>query len=137
EYIEKIDALGGMVAAILQGFPQREIERRAYEHQQAVERKERIIVGVNEFTMEESGPKEILRIDPKLEREQAARVRDLRARRNTERAQAALAALEDAARGTENVMPRILDAVKAFCTVGEISDAMRRIFGEHRPTKTL
>ncbi len=137
DYLEKIDAMGGMVAAIEKGYPQQEIERRAYEHQMAVEKKERIVVGVNDFVVDEPEPKDILRVDPALEREQAARVRAVRERRDGSAAAAALDALERAAKGGENVVPRILDCVKAWCTVGEIADAMRRVFGEYRPATSL
>jgi methylmalonyl-CoA mutase, N-terminal domain len=133
EYVARIDELGGMVTAIERGFPQREIERRAYEHQQAVERKERIVVGVNEYVMDEPEPKDILRVDPALERAQVERVQALRAKRDRARAEQALAELENAARGAENIVPRILAAVQALCTVGEVADALRRPFGEHRP----
>jgi methylmalonyl-CoA mutase, N-terminal domain len=137
EYLEKIDAMGGMVAAIEQAFPQREIERRAYEHQMAVEQKVRIVVGVNDYVMDEPEPTDILRVDPELEREQVARVAALRARRDRAAAEGALAALGRAAASDENVVPRILDCVKAWCTVGEIADAMRRVFGEYRPATSL
>jgi len=137
EYLQRIDELGGMVAAIEQGYPQREIERRAYEHQQAVERKERIVVGVNEFVMADQPHGELLRIDPALERAQVERVRAVRARRDAATASAALDALSSAARGDENVLPRIVASVKAMCTVGEIADALREVFGEYRPTKTI
>jgi methylmalonyl-CoA mutase N-terminal domain/subunit len=137
EYLRRIDELGGMVPAIEQGYPQREIERRAYEHQQAVERKERIVVGVNEFVLEEPPPADILRVDPALERSQVERLRAVRARRDAAAATSALAALSAAARGDENLLGRIVTAVKAMCTVGEIADALREVFGEYRPTKTL
>jgi methylmalonyl-CoA mutase, N-terminal domain len=137
DYLRQIDELGGMVAAIERGFPQREIERRAYEHQQAVERKERIVVGVNEFVVAEPPLREIHKVDPVLERAQVERVRAVRARRDGAATQAALAALERAARGSDNVVPRIVDAVKALATVGEIADVMRGVFGEYQPTKTL
>jgi methylmalonyl-CoA mutase N-terminal domain/subunit len=121
-----------MVAAIEASFPQHEIERRAYEHQQAVERKERIVVGVNEFVVAEPPPPGLLKVSPALEREQAERMGALRARRDRAVAEGALSALERTARGTGNLMPPILDAVRASCTVGEISDTLRGVFGEHR-----
>jgi methylmalonyl-CoA mutase N-terminal domain/subunit len=133
EYIAKIDELGGMIAAVEQGYPQKEIERRAYEHQQAVESKERIVVGVNEYAIQEPPFEGVLKVDPALEAAQVARVQAVRARRDAAAAAKAIAALEEAARGTANVVPRIVDAVKALCTVGEIADAMRRVYGEHRP----
>jgi len=137
EYLTKIDELGGMVAAIEQAYPQREIERRAYEYQQAVERKEQILVGVNEFTVREEPPADILRVDPALEREQAERVRALRARRDAATAERALAALGAAAGEDRNLLPPILEAVKAWCTVGEIADSLRNVFGAYQPVSTL
>src|SRR5262249_45642238 len=105
-YIERIDEMGGMVAAIEQAFPQKEIERRAYEHQKAVEQKKRIVVGVNEFLIEEPPPGEILKISPELERAQVERLRALRSRRKAPAAKDALFALDRAARGSENLLPR-------------------------------
>jgi methylmalonyl-CoA mutase, N-terminal domain len=137
EYLARIDEMGGMVAAIERAYPQREIERRAYEHQQAVERKERIVVGVNEFTMAEPPASEIHRVDPKLEAAQVERLRALRARRDGAAADAARGRLRAAAEGTENVLPRIVDCVKALCTVGEIADTLRDVFGEYRPAQTI
>ena len=136
-YLDQIEAKGGMVAAIEARFPQREIERRAYEHQQAVEKKERIVVGVNDFTTEEPDHTEVLRVDPQLETDQRARVAAVRARRDAKAHAAALQALEIAARGAENVVPKILAAVKALATVGEVADVLRRVFGEYRPASGL
>jgi len=133
DYLKKIDELGGMIAAIEQSFPQKEIERRAYEHQRAVERKDRIVVGVNEYVMAEEEPVPVAKIDPALEREQCARVAALRAKRNAAEHKRALAALADAAAGTDNVLPPIIGAVKALATVGEIADVLRERFGEYQP----
>ncbi len=133
-YIEKIDTLGGMLAAIEQGFPQREIQQAAFDYQRAVERNEAIVVGVNRFQVAEEHPIPIQRIDPEIERAQVERVRSLRARRDTAACTAALDALEAAARGTDNLMPYILDAVERYATVGEISDRLRRVFGEYQET---
>jgi methylmalonyl-CoA mutase N-terminal domain/subunit len=133
-YIEKIDAMGGMLAAIEQGFPQREIQQAAFEYQRAVERNEVVVVGVNRFQVDEEHPIPIQRIDPEIERAQVERVRSLRARRDTAACMAALDALEAAARGTDNLMPYILDAVERYATVGEISDRLRRVFGEYQET---
>ncbi len=130
-YIAEIDALGGMVAAIEQNFPQREIERRAYEHQRAVEAKQRIVVGVNEYVMDIEEPVQVAQIDPALEREQAARVQAVRARRDDGKTKAALAALDGAAAGSANLLPPIVAAVKALATVGEIADVLRIRFGEY------
>jgi methylmalonyl-CoA mutase N-terminal domain/subunit len=132
DYLARIDDLGGMVAAIERTFPQREIERRAYEYQRSIEAGQRTVVGVNDFVVPEVERPALLRVDPAIEREQAERLRALRGRRDADQARSALAALEQAARGTENLMPPILAAVKAFCTVGEVADSLRGVFGEHR-----
>jgi methylmalonyl-CoA mutase N-terminal domain/subunit len=116
---------------------QREVQKAAYEYQQSVERNERIIVGVNRFRGERQEPIPTLRIDPAIEQEQIERVRALRARRDGPRANAAVADVESRARSGENLMPAILTAVEAYATVGEISDAMRRVFGEHQETLAL
>ncbi len=133
EYFEKLEKLGGMVKAIEQGFPQREIERRAYEHQRAVERNERIVVGVNEFVMAEEEPVTVAKVDPQLEVDQVSRVVAMRARRNAAEHTRALQALDDAAAGTGNVVEPIVGAVKAMATVGEIADVLRKRFGEYHP----
>jgi methylmalonyl-CoA mutase N-terminal domain/subunit len=136
-YLDRIAELGGMIAAIEQGYIQREIERRAYEHQRAVESVERVVVGVNQYRSDEHRAVEVQRIDPALEREQIERVRALRARRSQAETTRALAALGDAARGTDNLLDPILGAVVAQATVGEIADVLRDVFGEHRPQRTL
>jgi methylmalonyl-CoA mutase, N-terminal domain len=133
--IEKIDAAGGMVAAIEQSLPQREIEQRAYEHQRAVERKQKIVVGVNDFVTDEPPPEGLLKIDPALERDAAARVERLKRERDSQRAAEAVRALSAGARTTDNLLPRILDCVKARVTVGEISDGLRAVFGEHHESR--
>jgi methylmalonyl-CoA mutase, N-terminal domain len=127
-YIEKIDAFGGMVAAIERAFPQREIADAAYQYQVAVDRKERIIVGVNEYVADE-GPIDILQVDETVARAQAGRLRKLRAERSNEEVQRRLKALRKAASSSENLMPFLYDAVKAYSTLGEICDAMREVFG--------
>src|SRR5581483_10064158 len=123
EHIAKIDELGGMVAAIEAGHPQRAIEQRAYEYQRAIEQKKKIIVGVNEFTVEESPPDGLLKIDPALERQSAERIGRLKSERDQRAARETLDALGRAAQGSENLLPRILACVKARATVGEVSDA--------------
>ncbi len=133
EYFTKLEQLGGMVKAIEQGYPQREIERRAYEHQRAVERNERIVVGVNEFVMTEETEVPVATIDPELEGEQVRRLAALRARRNAAEHTRALQALDDAAVATGNLVEPIVGAVKASATVGEIADVLRARFGEYRP----
>ncbi len=135
--IDRIDALGGMLRAIETGYVQREIQKAAYEYQQSVERNERIIVGMNRFRGERQEPIPTLQIDPAIEQEQIERVRALRARRDGPRTNAAVAEVESRARSGENLMPAILTAVEALATVGEISDAMRRVFGEHQETLAL
>src|SRR6266542_3437745 len=131
EYIEKIDAMGGMLAAIESGYPQREIERAAYDYQKAVEAGEEVVVGVNRFQIKEETTIPILKIDPAFERAQVERVRKVRARRDAAVAVAALNEVERAARSGENLMPRIIAAVEAYATLGEVADAMRRVFGEY------
>jgi methylmalonyl-CoA mutase N-terminal domain/subunit len=131
-YIAKIDAMGGMLRAIEAGFVQGEIQKAAYEYQQAVDSGEQVVVGVNRFQAEEERPIPTLQIHPELESEQIARLRALRARRDSAATQAALAEIERRARTTENLMPAILHAVEVYATVGEISDALRRAFGEYQ-----
>jgi methylmalonyl-CoA mutase N-terminal domain/subunit len=132
EYISRIDALGGMLRAIESGYVQMEIQKSAYEYQQAVERGEQIVVGVNRFQTDDEQPIPTLRIDPEIERSQVARVRELRARRDAAKAQSGINEVERCARSGENLMPAILAAVEARVTVGEISDALRRAFGEYQ-----
>jgi methylmalonyl-CoA mutase N-terminal domain/subunit len=134
-YLDKIAELGGMVRAIEVGYPQREIERRAYEHQRAVERGERIVVGVNDFVVAEDNPVPVATIDPALEQAQVERVRAVRARRNQAETTRALAALGDAAKGSGNLVAPIVGAVKAMATVGEIADVLRAQFGEYQPAR--
>ncbi len=132
EYLGKIETMGGMLKAIERGFVQQEIQNAAYQYQQAVDREDAVVVGVNRFEVVEEKAIPIQKIDPALESKQIERVRSLRARRDASRWKGALAKVEQAARSGENVMPRILEAVEAHATVGEISDAMRRVFGEYR-----
>jgi methylmalonyl-CoA mutase, N-terminal domain len=132
EYLGKIETLGGMLKAIERGFVQQEIQNAAYEYQQSVDREQAIVVGVNRFEVEEEKPIPIQRIEPALEPKQIERVRALRARRDAGAWKAALAGVEEAARSGANLMPHILRAVEACATVGEIADAMRRVFGEYK-----
>ena len=136
EYIARIDEMGGMVAAVEKGYVQREIERRAYEYQRDIEEKRRIVVGVNDFVVEEKPHEGLLRIDPSLERARIEEVARTRANRDAKAAEGALIALEQAARADENLVPRILDAAKARATVGEIADRMRVVFGEYSPSRS-
>ncbi|MBF6591025.1 MAG: methylmalonyl-CoA mutase family protein [Ktedonobacterales bacterium] len=137
QYITTIDELGGSVRAIEQGYIQREVEEAAYRYQQALEERRAIVVGVNRFQVEEEQPIPILRVDPEVERRQAAKVAALRDRRDNVAVTSALAALEDAARGTANLLPRILAAVEAYATLGEISDTLRAVFGEQREARAI
>jgi methylmalonyl-CoA mutase N-terminal domain/subunit len=131
-YIEHIDAMGGMLEAIENGYVQNEIQNAAYAFQQAVERGEAIVVGVNRFRQAEPNPPATFRMDPEIERTQVERLRAMRASRSQTMVADSLRALEQAARGGENLMPRILEAVEARATVGEISDVLRGVFGEYR-----
>jgi methylmalonyl-CoA mutase N-terminal domain/subunit len=130
DYIEKIDSMGGMVAAIERGYPQREIAEASYRYQMAVDRKEKIIVGVNDFVSEEKAL-EILQIDETVAHRQADRLRKLRAERSSAEVSRRLTVLRTTAKGKENLMPFIFDAVKAYATLGEICDAMRDVFGTY------
>jgi len=130
DYIEKIDALGGMVAAIERGYPQREISEASYRYQVAVDKKEKIIVGVNDFVTKEK-PLDTLQIDESVAQRQGERLRKLRAERSSDEVARRLSALRKAAQGTDNLMPYIFDAVKSYATLGEICDAMREVFGTY------
>src|SRR3989475_3093781 len=131
-YLEKIAALGGMLRAIERGYVQQEIQNAAYEFQRAVDGLKTIVVGINRFTHEEEKTIPLQRMDEALERKQIERVRALRARRDPQTCEAALKRVEDAARSGDNLMPHIMQAVESYATVGEISDTMRRIFGEYK-----
>jgi methylmalonyl-CoA mutase N-terminal domain/subunit len=130
DYIGKIDAMGGMVAAIERGYPQREIAEASYRYQRELDKKEKIMVGVNDFVSEEK-PLEILQIDETVAHRQAERLRKLRAERSKAEVERRLSALRTAAKGSENLMPFIFDAVKSYATLGEICDAMRDVFGTY------
>jgi methylmalonyl-CoA mutase N-terminal domain/subunit len=132
QYLEKIEALGGMLKAIERGYVQQEIQNAAYEFQQKVDHKQAIVVGVNRFEIEEEKEVPIQRIDPALEPRQVERVRSLRSRRDKGPWESAMKGVEESARSGENLMPKIIAAVEASATVGEISDAMRKVFGEYR-----
>lgn len=136
-YLDRIDEMGGAVAAIDRGFIQREIQDSAYVFQQQVEKGERLIVGVNAFTTEAEAMPEILKVDPRFEQEQAERVRRVRAQRDAGAVASALERLEQAARGRDNVLPYILDAVRVYATLGEICNVLRGVFGEYRPHDEL
>jgi methylmalonyl-CoA mutase N-terminal domain/subunit len=131
EYIAKIDAMGGVLRAVEAGFVQQEIQKAAYKYQQAIDRGEQVVVGVNRFQSDEERPIPTLQIDPAVEAAQVARLHALRARRDAAKTKSALTEVERRARTTENLMPAILLAVESYATVGEISDALRRAFGEY------
>jgi len=141
DYIRRIDEMGGMIEAIERGFPQTEIARSSYEYQQKIEKAEAVIVGVNRYRVEEEEPLETLRIDPSAEDRQIEKLRQLRKRRNNGDVERTLNALRRAAdvsitdAGSRNLMPPLLDAVRAYATLGEICGALREVFGtyEERP----
>ena len=137
DYLEQIEAMGGAVSSIEQGFMQREIQNSAFLYQQEIETKDRIIVGVNSFTLDKEPMPDILRIQPELEERQRAKVAQVRAERSADAAAKALARVESLARDGGNLMPAIVDAVRSYCTLGEISDATRKVFGEYRPEVML
>jgi methylmalonyl-CoA mutase N-terminal domain/subunit len=137
EYLSRIDDLGGAVAAIERGYMQREIQNAAFIYQREIETGQRIIVGVNQFTGNHEAPTDILRVNPAIEATQKARLERLRAERPKAAAEAALARVESAARDGSNLMPPIVDAVRAYATLGEIADAMRRVFGEYHPASEI
>jgi methylmalonyl-CoA mutase N-terminal domain/subunit len=136
-YFEAIDRMGGMVEAIERGFPQKEIAESSYRFQQAVERKEKTIVGVNDFVQEDEPPIAILYIDESAAETQLAKLERLRATRNGDQVQRSLDALRRAAKTADNLMPPILDAVRAYATVGEMCDALRDVWGEYEETPII
>ncbi len=137
EYLNKIDDMGGAVAAIERGFMQREIHNAAFAYQREIESKERIIVGVNSFIAGYEPPGDILKVNPAIEEKQRGRVERVRAERDQQAARDSLARVEQVARDGSNLMPPIIDAVRAWATLGEIADAMRRVFGEYQPANEL
>jgi methylmalonyl-CoA mutase N-terminal domain/subunit len=136
-YIEKIDIMGGMLRAIESGYVQREIQEAAYQYQRAVETQDAIVVGVNRFEAENEPEIPLLRIDPSIEHAQVERLRALREWRDELAAEGTLARLEEAASGSENLLPRILDCVESYVTVGEISHRLRKVWGEYREAVTV
>jgi len=136
-YIERIDVLGGAVEAISRGFQQKEIQDSAYAYQRAIEKDEMIIVGVNKFTVEEGAPQGLLRVKEEVEINQKKALAKVKGERDGVRVAATLQALEGAARGSDNLMPLILDAVKSYATLGEIANVLRGVFGIHRETVVL
>jgi methylmalonyl-CoA mutase N-terminal domain/subunit len=136
-YIRKIDELGGAAEAIEKGFVQREIQDSAYRYQREIEKEERIVVGLNRFQVTEERPKNLLRVDPAVRTSQIERLQGLRSERDSGRVNTCLADLKDAAESDQNLMPLILEAVKAYATLGEICDVLRGVFGEYQPVNTL
>jgi len=132
KYLDKIDGMGGALAAIKKGYIQREITRSAYEYQQAVDSGEQVIVGVNQFTTEEATAPRVLEIDETVEKKQITRLEKLKQSRDNEKVSQALHKVRRVAQSDENVMPVLIEAVQAYATVGEISDAFRDVFGEYR-----
>ena len=137
DYIEKIDAMGGMLVAIESGYVQREIQEAAYDYQRAVETKNAIVVGVNQFESDEPNVIPILKIDDRIEREQVERLHSVRERRDAAKCDAAITSLREAATGTENLLPHILNCVESYATVGEISNTLRSVWGEYQEAVTV
>ena len=137
DYIRRIDEMGGMIAAIEANFPQREIANASYEYQKAVEGRQKIVVGVNAFQSDGEDAIEILQIDQHAQEHQASKLAALREKRDNSRVRASLDALRRAAEGTENTMPSLLDAVRAYATLGEICDALRGVFGSYQETSLV
>jgi methylmalonyl-CoA mutase N-terminal domain/subunit len=134
-YIEKVDGMGGAVAAIEAGFMQDEIEAAAYEYTKAIDDGEKVIVGVNKFVEDEATPTEVFPIDPELQRQQAERVTRVKAEREQAAVDAALADLKTAAEGSANVLPPMKEALRRRATLGEVSDVLRDVFGVYQPSR--
>ncbi|NMC61050.1 MAG: methylmalonyl-CoA mutase family protein [Candidatus Methanofastidiosa archaeon] len=137
KYFNKIDSLGGMVNAIEGGYAQKEIQDSAYKYQKEVEKKEAIVVGLNKFIMEEKRPEELLKVNSEVEKIQIEKLKKLKARRNNDKVKEILVKIESAARENKNLMPFILEAVKEYATLGEISDSLRKVFGEYKSSVLL
>ena len=136
-YLKKIDELGGAVVAIEQGYIQQEIQNSAYTWQQEIEKNERVVIGVNKFTVKEPSPKGLLRVDPKVGEIQVRKLNELKAKRDQSAVTAALNALKSAAETEANLMPLILEAVKTYATLGEICDVLRDVFGEYQASVSI
>jgi methylmalonyl-CoA mutase N-terminal domain/subunit len=137
DYIRKIDGMGGAPDAIEKGFIQKEIQDSAYQYQREIEKKERVVVGLNRFQTEEPKPTNLLRVDPAVRDLQVEKLQKLKSRRDGERVEKGLASLKKAAETDTGLMPMILDAVRAYATLGEICDVLRDVFGEYQQSKTL
>ena len=136
-YISKIDEMGGAVAAVEKGYIQREIQDSAYRYQREIEQEERIVVGLNRFQVEEEKPGGLLRVDPAVRTSQIGRLKNLRSKRDDERLKKTLSELKKGAKGNDNLMPLILEAVKTYATLGEICNVLREVFGEYQQVGTL
>jgi methylmalonyl-CoA mutase, N-terminal domain len=134
DYFERIEKLGGVIPAIERNFMQREIAEASFRYQGEVERGERVVVGVNRYVLEQEASVELLRIDPAVEAKQIERVRAVRDRRESDKVERALARLRAEADGDTNLMPAIMDAARAYVTMGEMCDALRRVWGTWRET---
>jgi methylmalonyl-CoA mutase N-terminal domain/subunit len=132
EYIGRIDKLGGMIEAIETGFVQNEIQRAAYQTNREIEEQKRIVVGVNAYRILEPEPPDLLRIDPKVQSDQISALNGVRSSRSGPEVKTRLDALRHGAAGTSNLMPLILDAVRAYASIGEICNTLRAVFGEYR-----
>jgi len=137
KYIKTIDEMGGAVAAIEQGYIQREIQDSAYTYQREIEKEERIVVGLNRFQVQEEKPTNLLRVDPAVRIAQIERLKELRSERDNNKVTNCLSILKQGAKGNDNLMPLILEAVKAYATLGEICNTLREVFGEYQQVKTL
>jgi methylmalonyl-CoA mutase N-terminal domain/subunit len=131
-YIEKIDKMGGAVRAVEEGYMQQEIHRAALSTQREIESGKQVVVGVNRYRLEQETEPQLLRVDPAIAKQQVEQLRELKAKRNAMEVEEKLNRLKKAAQGTENLMPHILNAVKAYCTIGEICHVLREVFGEYR-----
>ncbi len=137
DHISKIDSLGGMVQAVEEGYPQRQIQEAAYRYQREIENSERIVVGVNSFEIKEQPPEGLLRVDPSVEKAQVVKLRNIRESRDNDAVAGCLRSLRNAADSSENLMPSIMEAVRSYATLGEICGVLREAFGEYVPNTIL
>jgi methylmalonyl-CoA mutase, N-terminal domain len=137
DYIRQIDELGGAAMAIEKGFIQKEIQESAYHYQRAVETGDRVVVGLNKFQVKEEAPKNLLRVDLTVQELQVKKLSRLKQNRDNQKVQTVLSQLEKAAKGTDNLMPFVLESVRAYATLGEICDTLRSVFGEYTAVSTL
>jgi len=137
KYIARIDDLGGMVEAIEKGFVQQEIQDSAYSYQLEVEKGEQVVVGVNKFQVKEDPPSNLLKVDRSIQVSQIAKIQDVKSSRDNELVKAKLAEIKKTAQTSDNLMPKILDAVKVYATLGEITGTMQEVFGEHKESVVL